>query len=63
MADRTIIKLQDGPGNGQEYYEEDFVERIRAAQRMGRSVPEQPGGRSATSARPKPKAASGSGEA
>lgn len=38
-----VIKLQEGPGKGQQYYEDDFVERIRAAQRMGRTVPDAAG--------------------
>jgi hypothetical protein len=34
-----VIRLNGGPGNGQRFYEEDFLERIRAAQRMGRTRP------------------------
>jgi hypothetical protein len=37
------IRLQDGPGAGQQFHEEDFLERIRAAQRMGRTVPDAAG--------------------
>ncbi|HEY0688796.1 MAG TPA: hypothetical protein VGD71_07105 [Kribbella sp.] len=35
MAERggPVIRLQDGPGAGWQFYEEDFLERIRAAQR------------------------------
>jgi hypothetical protein len=42
MAERggPVIRLQDGPGAGWQFYEEDFLERIRAAQRMGRTVPD-----------------------
>jgi hypothetical protein len=37
MAERggPVIRLQDGPGAGWQFYEDDFLERIRAAQRMG----------------------------
>jgi hypothetical protein len=38
-----VIRLQDGPGAGWQFYEEDFLERIRAAQRMGRTVPDASG--------------------
>ena len=45
MAERRgpVIRLQDGPGAGWQFYEEDFLERIRAAQRMGRTVPDASG--------------------
>jgi hypothetical protein len=45
MAERhgPVIRLQDGPGAGWQFYEEDFLERIRAAQRMGRTVPDASG--------------------
>jgi len=44
MSDRgPTIRLQDGPGNGQIFYEQDFLERIRAAQRMGRTIPDAAG--------------------
>jgi hypothetical protein len=31
------------PGAGWQFYEDDFLERIRAAQRMGRTVPDASG--------------------
>jgi hypothetical protein len=36
MAERggPVIRLQDGPGAGWQFYEDDFLERIRAAQRI-----------------------------
>lgn len=37
------IRLQGGPGAGQQFHEDDFLERIRAAQRMGRTVPDAAG--------------------
>jgi hypothetical protein len=45
MAERggPVIRLQDGPGAGWQFYEDDFLERIRAAQRMGRTVPDASG--------------------
>jgi hypothetical protein len=45
MAERggPVIRLQDGPGAGWQFYEEDFLERIRAAQRMGRTAPDASG--------------------
>ncbi|WP_168197240.1 hypothetical protein [Kribbella sp. ALI-6-A] len=46
------IKLVGGPGDGQRFHEHDFLERIGAAQRMGRTDPSaipRPG-HSATSA-------------
>jgi hypothetical protein len=45
MAERggPVIRLQDGPGAGWQSYEEDFLERIRAAQRMVRTVPDASG--------------------
>ena len=45
MADRhgPVIRLQDGPGAEWQFYEEDFLERIRAAQRMSRTVPDASG--------------------
>ena len=45
MAERhgSVIRLQDGPGAGWQFYEDDFLERIRAAQRMGRTVPDASG--------------------
>jgi hypothetical protein len=33
------IRLVGGPGDGQRFHEHDFLERIRAAQRMGRTDP------------------------
>jgi hypothetical protein len=41
MAERCqglTIRLQGGPGDGWQYYENDFLERIRAAQRIGRTL-------------------------
>jgi hypothetical protein len=38
-----MIRLNGGPGNGQQFYEEDFLERIHAAQRMGRTKPDHAG--------------------
>ena len=38
-----VIRLQDGPGAGWQFHEEDWLERIRAAQRMGRTVPDAAG--------------------
>jgi hypothetical protein len=45
MAERRgpVIRLQDCPGAGSQFPEEDFLERIRAAQRMGRTVPDASG--------------------
>jgi hypothetical protein len=38
-----VIRLQDGPGAGWQLYEEHILERIRAAQRKGRTVPDASG--------------------
>jgi hypothetical protein len=38
-----VIRLNGGPGNGQQFCEEDFLERIRAAQRRGRTKPDHAG--------------------
>jgi hypothetical protein len=38
-----VIRLQDGPGAGWQFYQDDFLERIRAAQRRGRTVPDASG--------------------
>jgi hypothetical protein len=38
-----VIRLESGPRAGAQFYEEDFLERIRAAQRMGRTTVEGPG--------------------
>ena len=37
------IRLQGGPGDGWQFHEDDFLERIRAAQRMGRTSVDGPG--------------------
>jgi hypothetical protein len=38
-----VIKLEGGPGHGQIYFESDFRDRIKAAQRMGRTEATGPG--------------------
>ena len=38
-----VIRLQGGPGAGQQFFEDEFLERIRAAQRMGRTAQEHAG--------------------
>lgn len=42
MAGPTI-KLDQGPGHGQIYFEADFRDRIKAAQRMHRTEPDAAG--------------------
>jgi hypothetical protein len=37
-ASRQTVRLSGGPGNGQVFYVEDWEERRRAAQRMGRTA-------------------------
>lgn len=38
-----VIRLEGGPGHGQIYFEWDFRDRIKAAQRMGRAEATGPG--------------------
>jgi hypothetical protein len=43
MAGGPTIKLDGGPGHGQVYYEDEFRDRIKAAQRMHRTEPDAAG--------------------
>ena len=43
MAGGPTIRLDGGPGHGQIYFEDEFRDRIRAAQRMHRTEPDAAG--------------------
>jgi hypothetical protein len=43
MAGGPTIRLDGGPGHGQIHFEEEFRDRIRAAQRMHRTEPDAAG--------------------
>ncbi|GAA0948595.1 hypothetical protein GCM10009554_46360 [Kribbella koreensis] len=43
MAGGPTIRLDGGPGHGQIYFEAEFRDRIKAAQRMHRTEPDEAG--------------------